>query len=437
MDIPLTPSLVNYIWGKQRVTTFHVGDVNGIDDMSKIVGTRKSLSTFRFMDKELLKDMKGIQTEGGIIYQIEGDLQFDAPVDILSGPDESGRRWIVLMVLPDNIKVKFYDEFKKHNKFNEINEPKDLISYYRWIDGFIKTHAKEIREHFTDIKTHRDGKLNSWNETVVNNIQIKDILWRENVVNFLETWETTEQKTNVIQEIGIKLNSIATGIVYLSDGGGRFGFRDINPVRWVQKRAGLTDFKKYVKKFHVDREPKTIQINEDKPNPNNPPFEKRIEGCILSTPDKPVDNTACVVFGGVGYATPKWMLSQMPQELKDKKTILVLPFTSDITQAKRMLGKTPIKSILGFSQGGLKAWPASGEYEFVGLIDPTTKEDSLRYHINDKRVHMIYNPSNWGFPEVVKCQKKAAKIMLGNAILLNIGHSKMPAEFFRRFGNYL
>ena len=439
MDIPLTPSLVNYIWGKQRVTTFHVGDVNGIDDMSKIVGTRKSLSTFRFMDKELLKDMKGIQTEGGIIYQIEGDLQFDAPVDILSGPDESGRRWVVLHILPENLKLKFYDEFKNHNSFNDINEPKDLISYYRWIDGFIKTHSKEIREYFTDIKTHRDGKLNSWNETVVNNIQIKDILWRENIVNFLETWETTEQKTNVIQEIGIKLNSIATGIVYLSDGGDRFGFRDINPVRWVQKRGGLTDFKKYVKKFHVDREPRTIQINEDKPNPNNPPFEKRVEGGILSTPDKPVDNTACVVFGGVKYATPKWMLTQMPQELKDKKTILVLPFTSDMTQAKRILGKTPIKSVLGFSQGGLKAWPASGEYEFVGLIDPTTKEDSLRYHINDKRVHMIYNPSpsNWGFPEVIKCQKRAAKIMLGNAILLNIGHSKMPAEFFRRFGNYL
>ena len=438
MDIPLTPSLVNYIWGKQRVTTFHVGDVHGIDDMSKIVGTRKSLSTFRFMDKELVGNMKGIQTEGGIIYQIEGDLQFDAPVDILSGPDESGRRWVVLHILPENLKLKFYDEFKNHNKFNNINEPKDLISYYRWIDGFIKTHAKEIREYFTDIKTHRDGKLNSWNETVVNNIQIKDILWRENIVNFLETWETTEQKTNVIQEIGIKLNSIATGIVYLSDGGDRFGFRDINPVRWVQKRGGLTDFKKYVKKFHVDREPRTIQINEDKPNPNNPPFEKGVEGGILSTPDKPVDKTACVVFGGVKYATPKWMLSQMPQELKDKKTILVLPYTGDMTQAKRILGKTSIKSVLGFSQGGLKAWSASGEYEFVGLIDPTTKEDSLKYHINDKRVHMIYNPSGWsGFPEVVKCQKRAAKIMLGNAILLNIGHSKMPAEFFRRYGNYL
>ena len=437
LDIPLTQSIVNYIWGKQRVTTFHIGDVNGIDKMGEMVGTRKALSTFRYMEKNMLKDIKGIQTEGGILYQIEGDLQFDAPADVMSGPDESGRRWITLHILPKNIIDKIVKEFSEHNDFNNINEPKDLINYYRWVDGLVKQHAKEIREYFTDIKTLRNGRESFWNETVVNNIRVVDILWRENVVNFLETWETTEQKTNVIQEIGIKLNSIATGIVYLSDGGDRFGFRDINPIRWVQKRGGLTDFKKYVKKFHVDRDPKTIQINEDKPNPNNPPFEKRIEGGILSTPDKPIDKTACVVFGGVEYATPKWMLTQMPQELKDKKTILVLPFTSDITQAKRMLGKTPIKSILGFSQGGLKAWPASGEYEFVGLIDPTTKEDSLRYHINDKRVHMIYNPSGWGFPEVVKCQKKAAKIMLGNAILLNVGHSEMPVEFFRRFGNYL
>jgi hypothetical protein len=438
LDIPLTPSFVNYIWGKQRVTTFHIGDVNGIDKVGEMVGTRKSLSTFRFMEKYMLKDIKGIQTEGGIIYQIEGDLQFDAPTDIMSTPDESGRRWITIHTLPIEFVEKFYGEFKKHNRFNYINEPKDLISYYRWIDGFIRDHAKEIREHFTDIKKNRGDRESTWNETVVNNIQIKDVLWRESIVAFLETWETTEQKIKVIQEIGTKLSSIATGDVYLSDGKGTFGFRDINPIKWVERRGGLTDFKKYVKKFHVDREPRTIHINEDKPNPNNPPFEKRIEGGILSTPDKPVDNTACVVFGGVSYATPKWMLSQMPQELKDKKTILVLPFTSDMTQAKRILGKTPIKSVLGFSQGGLKAWPASGEYEFVGLIDPTTKEDSLKYYINDKRVHMIYNPSGWsGFPEVVKCQKKAAKIMLGNAILLNIGHSKMPAEFFRRYGNYL
>lgn len=442
MDVPLTPSLVNYIWGSQRVTTFHVGDVNGINEIGAMVGTRKSLSTFRFMDKELVKNMKGVQTEGGIIYQIVGDLQFDSPTDVMSAPDETGRRWVNIRSFHNDFQNKVELEYVKYEKFGDMDElsksPKNLIEYYRLMDQLVRENAKEIREYFTDIKKNRGGRESLWNETVVNNIEVKDILWKEDIVAFLDNWETKEQRLSVLDKIGIKLSSISTGTVYLADRGGTFGFRDINPVKWIEQRGGLTNFKKYVKKFHVDSEPRTIQINEDKPNPNNPPFEKRVEGGILSTPDKPVDNTACVVFGGVEYATPKWMLSQMPQELKDKKTILVLPFTSDMTQAKRILGKTPIKSVLGFSQGGLKAWSASGEYEFVGLIDPTTKEDSLKYHINDKRVHMIYNPSGWsGFPEVVKCQKRAAKIMLGNAILLNIGHSKMPAEFFRRFGNYL
>jgi hypothetical protein len=443
MDVPLTPSLVNYIWGKQRVTTFHIGDIHGIDRIASMVGTRKSLSTFRFMDKVMVKDMKGIQTEGGIIYQIEGSLQFDAPTDIMSAPDETGRRWVNFFSFPDNFKDRLEHEYEVHEKFRHLNEPKgpskDLFEYYRLIDRLVKEHAKEIREYFTDIKKNRGNRESSWNETVVNNIQIKDILWKEDIVDFLETWETKEQKINVIKEIGIKLNSIATGDVYLSDNGRTFGFRKISPVKWVEERGGVTDFKKYVKKFNVDSEPRTIQINEEKPSPNNPPFEKKIGGGILSTPDKPVDNTACVIFGGVSYATPKWMLGEIPQEIKDRKTILVLPFTSNLDEAKKILGKTPIKSVLGFSAGGLKAWPASSEYEFVGLIDPSTDKNSLRYHINDNRVHMIYNPSGWGsqYQKIIDSQKEAAKIMRGNATLLNIGHSKMPAEFFKRFGNNL
>jgi hypothetical protein len=440
MDVPLTSSLVNYIWGSQRVTTFHVGDVNGIDEIGAMVGTRKSLSTFRFMDKELVKNMKGVQTEGGIIYQIVGDLQFDSPTDVMSAPDETGRRWVNIRSFPHDFQNKVEHEYEKYEKFRHMNEPsgpsKDLIEYYRLMDQLVRENAKEIREYFTDIKKNRGGRESLWNETVVNNIEIKDILWKEDIVAFLDNWETKEQRLRVLDEIGIKLSSISIGTVYLADRGGTFGFRDINPVKWVEQRGGLTNFKKYLKKFHVDSEPRTIQINENKPNPNNPPFEKKIGDCILSTPDKPVDNTACIIFGGIDYATPKWMLSQVPQGLKYRKIILVLPYTSNIDEAKRILGKTPIKSVLGFSAGGYKTWPASGEYEFVGLIDPTTKKDSLRYHINDKRVHMIYNPKNWGFPEVVKCQKKAANLMLGNALLLDIDHREMPKEFFRRFGNY-
>jgi hypothetical protein len=262
LDIPLTPSIVNYIWGKQRVTTFHIGDVNGIDKMGEMVGTRKALSTFRYMEKNMLKDIKGIQTEGGILYQIEGDLQFDAPADVMSGPDESGRRWITLHILPKNIIDKIVKEFSEHNDFNNINEPKDLINYYRWVDGLVKQHAKEIREHFTDIKTLRNGRDSFWNETVVNNIRVVDILWKESIIEFIEKWETKESSIiKVLEEVGMKLNSISSGTVYLADNNGAFGFRNIDPIKWVEKRGGLTDFKKYVNKFHKDREPKTIHIN--------------------------------------------------------------------------------------------------------------------------------------------------------------------------------
>jgi hypothetical protein len=265
MDVPLTPSLVNYIWGKQRVTTFHIGDVHGIDGMGSMSGTRKSLSTFRYMDKVLVEKMKGIQTEGGIIYQIVGDLQFDSPTDIMSAPDETGRRWVNIYSFPDNFRERLEHEYEVHEKFRYMNEPsgpsKDLIEYYRLIDRLVKEYAKDIREFHTDIKTHRKDKESFWNETVVNNIEIKDILWREDIIGFLDTWETNEQKIKVIQEIGIKLSSISTGNVYLSDRGGTFNFKNINPVKWVEQRGGLTDFKKYVKKFHKDKEPRTIHLS--------------------------------------------------------------------------------------------------------------------------------------------------------------------------------
>jgi len=288
MDIPLTPSIINYIWGKQKVTTFHIGDVNGIDKIGEMIGTRKALSTFRFMEKEMIKDIRGIQTEGGIIYQIIGDLLFDAPSDIMSTPDESGRRWITLHVLPHNFIDKFDKEFLYYNKFNDVTEPKDLINYYRWVDGLIKEHAKEIREHFTDIKKNRGDRESMWNETVVNNIRVVDILWKESIIEFIEKWETKESSIiKVLEEVGSKLNSIANGSVYLADNNGAFGFRDIDPIKWVEQRGGLTEFKKYVNKFHKDKEPKTIEISEAQETKhfidrlNNRVFVKNLDVVLL------------------------------------------------------------------------------------------------------------------------------------------------------------
>lgn len=162
---------------------------------------------------------------------------------------------------------------------------------------------------------------------------------------------------------------------------------------------------------------------------------------IVSEPPFPThDNSVCVVFGGIKYATPEWMMKQVPKDLLDKKTFAFAPYTSNIQSVEEQLMGKQIKSVVGFSAGGHKVWPLCGKYEFVGLIDPSTKESYVKnYFINDKRVIMMFNPTNWGgdLAYIGKQQMKAKQIMGGNAIKVDIGHSKIPAAFFARFGRFL
>jgi hypothetical protein len=162
---------------------------------------------------------------------------------------------------------------------------------------------------------------------------------------------------------------------------------------------------------------------------------------IISEPPFPTrDNSVCVVFGGINYATPQWMMSQVPKNLLDKKTFAFAPYTSNINEVESELNGKQIKSVLGFSAGGHKVWPLCGKYDFVGLIDPSTKESYVKnYFINDKRVIMMFNNKNWGgkLEYIGKAQMQAQQIMGGNAIKVDLGHSKIPEAFFKRFGNFL
>jgi len=348
---------------------------------------------------------------------------------------------------PHDFQNKVEHEYEKYEKFRHMDEPegssKDLIEYYRLMYQLVRENAKEIREYFTDIKKNRGGRESLLNETVVNNIEVKDILWKEDIVAFLDNWETKEQRLRVLNEIGIKLSSISTGTVYLADKGGTFGFRDINPVKWVEQRGGLTNFKKYVKKFHIDSEPRTIQINEDKPNPNNPPHVKYGQGYVLITPDKPLDKTACVILGGWNNTdgNHKQLVKFIPENIQYKKTILITIPGSTMDEIQKILGNTKIKSIIGFEEGGMNACKYAGEYDLVGLINPVLNKDSRRYHINDKRVFMLYDPNRNilngnKIERGEKYQKEFASIMTGNAIpLKNYKSTDMLTYFLNKFQN--
>ena len=218
--VPLSTKKMQSILGKEKVSVFHVGNAEyarDIQQVARIVGKKGTLSTFTSVDKgEKLAKGKGIQSGGGIIYQIEGTLLVASTRDMQSMPDDTGRRWIPIQDLAgktagskmykelksavernkidrrswDKIERKVYDDVKKKTGYgdtnydhqaHEKNVKKALGPYKRdWIKKYIDIGYKIIDKYKAQIKrnilSQKDKPSeHGWNEILVNQIKIKDV----------------------------------------------------------------------------------------------------------------------------------------------------------------------------------------------------------------------------------------------------------------------
>jgi tRNA nucleotidyltransferase/poly(A) polymerase len=224
--VPLSTKFMQKIIGKEKVSVFHVGAAelkSDIQQVGRIVGKKSSLSTFTAVDKgEKLAKGQGIQSKGGVIYQIEGTLLVASTRDIQSTPDKTGRRWVPPYHLAGKgAGGKMYDELKKGVEKNKIdrrewdkiqdkvdaevrkktgygdtqydhqahdeNLKKALGPYKReWIKKYIDMCYKIMRKYAPQIKRHilsqKDKKSeHGWNEIVVNQIHIQDVFMLKRV----------------------------------------------------------------------------------------------------------------------------------------------------------------------------------------------------------------------------------------------------------------
>ena len=94
--IPLSPKVVEKIVGKKiPVKSFHITGPESLHRMKNVLTSKKSLSTFTMTNKdEKLAKGGGIQTKGGIIFYIEGNLLAQRSIDFDTVPDTNGRRWV-------------------------------------------------------------------------------------------------------------------------------------------------------------------------------------------------------------------------------------------------------------------------------------------------------------------------------------------------------
>ena len=113
--VALYPKLMNSIIGKQKVSSFHVSDLARYKQLKKVIGKKKSISTFSHVGKGSgLDKAKGIQTMGGLAFHIEGFLLGRSWDDIMSAPDKTGRRWVnIEKVVGEDSEYAFRGELEK------------------------------------------------------------------------------------------------------------------------------------------------------------------------------------------------------------------------------------------------------------------------------------------------------------------------------------
>ena len=223
VKIPISPAIFKRIFPKSvRSTVFHVTDVDGIAKLKKVQGKKRSISAFYNMDTSMIDH--GIQTEGGYVVELEGDVLVAAEDDLATAPDKSGRRWITFSTLmnnPDDYPAGLGGKTKLKGMQKDIEEmmktivikyqePDDrkflpdvnkswihlrrelegdgkrlslvIKDYFLYMESIMKQYSKKLAPLFTKYLKKRtlkvdpdSGDIPEWDELVVNNIKIKMI----------------------------------------------------------------------------------------------------------------------------------------------------------------------------------------------------------------------------------------------------------------------
>lgn len=234
-NLPLTPKIAKALYDTKK-TVFHITDPLRIFDLKKLSGSKKSISSFTKMFDYQLRNMGGVQTNGGLLLHIEGNLMLDSKSDIMSMPDEQGRRWISnewidqandffaeLHKINANIKIEL-----KIKSIGDLTVNKQLRRTF--ISEYIKRTEEHVLKNTKELKALIDSQYGgSWDELLVNEINIKDVLLFNMEQQYFsgkikETYGSLENCYNI-------LKSIVSGEIYITDD-------KSDAIKFVQDRGG-------------------------------------------------------------------------------------------------------------------------------------------------------------------------------------------------------
>jgi len=212
--IPLSNSIMKRIWPKEvRATVFHVTNELGYRSVKKMQGKKASISAFFEMRGHYFE--QGIQTSGGVIIELDANILGAFNQDVMSAPDNSGRRWVQLEFMKGRFGEKDLSKYQRGlqdlvgNLLNKYWQKVMKVSstprfqngryYIHWMDLGMKAKENDKKILHLIIKDYIDGveaiykknvnhlkglltdymKLRrteeAWDEIVANNFKIKKV----------------------------------------------------------------------------------------------------------------------------------------------------------------------------------------------------------------------------------------------------------------------
>tara|TARA_B100000902_G_scaffold168787_1_gene163413 strand:+ start:790 stop:1704 length:915 start_codon:yes stop_codon:yes gene_type:complete len=208
--VPLYPKQIENLFGKIPVNAFHTTSPQNIESVSKILGKKKSISTFTKANKSTgLAKGRGVQTgSGGVVFYVEGLLLGRKAEDFDTVPDRTGRRWVMghhvfgtgsqlvrnvikKAKLPDyaewrEIEDKIVGEVEDDPKNKDLGwkEETALIKkklapiVQKHIKKYIDTTNKLLKKHKdrvqASMRTQSTENSSYWNEILIYNTKVID-----------------------------------------------------------------------------------------------------------------------------------------------------------------------------------------------------------------------------------------------------------------------
>ena len=150
--IAMTPKVMKQIMGDTPITIFHNLDWFSVKNyLPKVIGAKKSISTYTGDTSNRLSKGGGVQTKGGIVLELEGKVLVAGTEDLGSVPDEAGRRWIAPSVLG---KILGMNQFKGSGA--GIYYRKGLYKYDKKLEDILWRYKTSLMIAPTDSKEDTD-----------------------------------------------------------------------------------------------------------------------------------------------------------------------------------------------------------------------------------------------------------------------------------------